>query len=171
MDKRHDHDQGFALHRARLAAHLIAQDGPVFGFDTVGDETRPASAVVGRFYTAQAADAISSPPDAKMMVYPLSGRALIVTVREIPPAPHLSWPLRQMATHSFDVDEVAPPGATSFDSYYRGLAELLERANTLLPDLRELRGAGRAASRDVSPAAAVTAPRRIRSQRRQQRRR
>lgn len=129
----------FHLDSGRLAAHILAGEGALFGFDA-DHEGGPAAAVLERFYVAQAADAIRGPLDAKAMVYPLSARALIVAVREFPaPAAHVTWPCRQVATYSFDADEIAPPGDACFEACVDGLAELLARADALLPDLHAIR--------------------------------
>ena len=66
----------------------------------------------------------------------------MVAVRELPPpADYVDWPCRQVATYSFDADEIAPPGDACFETCTDGLAELLERANALLPDFRAIRAA------------------------------
>jgi hypothetical protein len=137
--------QFFHLDSPRLAAHVLAVEGALFGFDR--GEMPPASAVADRFYTAVAAGAIGGPPDARVIVHSLDARRLIVAVREFPaPAAHVDWPCRQVATYAFDADEIAPRGDASFESSLDGLAELLERANALLPDLDAIRAADAAAS-------------------------
>jgi hypothetical protein len=142
--RRSTHD-AFELDSVCLARHLLAQEHGVFGFDC-HDSTGRAPAAVARFYVAEAAEAIRGPIDAKVHLYALNSRALIVGVRKVPPPAHLSWPLRQLATYQFDADEIAPPGDSSFKTCVAGLEELLARANALLPDLRALDGVRAAAA-------------------------
>lgn len=131
----------FHLDAGRLAAHVLVGEAALFGFDCRDDLGR-AAAVTGRFADAQAAGAIRAPEGAAVHLYPVGPRALMVAVREVPaPADYVDWPCRQVATYSFDADEIAPPGDTRFETCLDGLVELLERANALLPDLRAIRAA------------------------------
>lgn len=137
--------RSFSLDSVCLAKHLLANEHGFFGFDC-HDSSGRAPAAVARFYVAEAAGAIAGPPEARVHVYALNSRALIVAVRKVPPPAHLSWPLRQVATYQFDADEIAPPGDSSFKTCVAGLQELLARANVLLPDLRALEAAEAAAA-------------------------
>jgi hypothetical protein len=143
-------DQGaprrFHLDPGRLAARVLATEGATFGFDR-DDRIGRSAAVASRFADAQAAGAIRGPADARVVLYPLGPRALMVAVRESPaPADYVDWPCRQLATYAFDADEIAPPGDACFGTCLDGLGELLERANALLEDLDALRGAEAAAA-------------------------
>jgi len=136
----------FHLDSGRLAAHVLAEEAALFGFDCRDDIWR-ATAVTERFADAQAAGAIRAPEDAAVHLYPVGPRALMVAVREVPaPADYVDWPCRQVATYAFDADEIAPPGDACFETCLDGLAELLERANALLPDLHAIRAADAAAA-------------------------
>lgn len=138
--------QRFHLDSGRLAAHVLASEGALFGFDCREGIWR-ASAVTVRFADSQAAGAIRGPEDAAVHLYPVGPRALMIAVREVPaPADYVEWPCRQLATYSFDADEISPPGDACFETCLDGLAELLERANSLLPDLDAIRAADAAAS-------------------------
>lgn len=140
------HPRSFHLDAGRLAAHVLAEEATLFGFDCRDDIWR-ATAVTDRFADAQAAGAIRGPEDAAVHLYPVGPRALMLAVREVPaPADYVDWPCRQVATYSFDVDEIAPPGDACFEICLDGLAELLERADALLSDLYAIRAADAAAA-------------------------
>jgi hypothetical protein len=124
----------FRLYRDRLAADLIERGIEPWGFDN----QHPggfAAAVASRFAEARESGAILAPVGVKVFLYPLGSNALILALREAELPPAVGWPLRQVATVSFEVDEVACFGDESFGECCRGLEELLRRAESLMPAL------------------------------------
>jgi hypothetical protein len=130
----------FRLDRARLAAWVIEAEDELSGLD-VDDEDGPAAAVSSRFADARAAGAIDGPEDTVVNVYPVRAEGLIVAVREAELPAAMRWPMRQVATFGFEVEEVARHGDASFEGCCDALAELLDRAGRLLPELQALRTA------------------------------
>jgi hypothetical protein len=146
MSQTYRSSERFRLHTSRLAARILAAEAGLFGFDCSEDEGM-ARSITARFMEAVNAGAIIAPGDARMVVYPLGPRQLIVAVRESRILPGRSGPpARQVATCGFDADEIARPGDATFDACADGLLELTERANDLLPYLRALGRADRAAA-------------------------
>jgi hypothetical protein len=123
----------FRLDPGRLAAHSMACGAPR-GFDN----RHPggfAAAVAARFAEAWEAGAIVAPPQVRVVLYALAFDALMVAVRENDMPPGVSWPLRQVATVSFEADEVAVFGDESFAACCNALREVLRRAEDLVPAL------------------------------------
>jgi hypothetical protein len=75
-----------------------------------------------------------------MVVYALDPIAMIIAVRERHLPEGVKWPLRQLATFSFDVDEVACLGDERFSECCAAIRELVRRGNALLPELAALAG-------------------------------
>jgi hypothetical protein len=142
----HLSDDRFRLDTSRFACGIIAVESELFGFDC-REVDGIARSVTTRFMEAVRFGAILGPADAKMIVYPLGRRQLIVAVRESPILPGRDGPpTRQVATCGFDADEIARPDDASFEACADGLIALVERANGLLPDLRALGRSDRAAA-------------------------
>ena len=127
----------FRLDPGRLAAYLI--DGGIEPYGFGGQyEGGFAAAVVARFDDAWESGAILAPPGVTAVLYSLDPTTLILALRETELPPTLRWPLRQVATFSFEVDEIACFGDESFTECCSALQELLRRADALLPDLAAL---------------------------------
>jgi hypothetical protein len=135
----------FRLDRDRLAAHLIDRGIEPCGFDN-HHEGGFAAAVADRFADAWTSGAILGPPEVTATLYPLDSDALILALRERELPPTVPWPLRQVATASFDVDEVACFGDESFGECCGALAELVRRAEVLLPALAAVCSSGQQAA-------------------------
>lgn len=130
----------FRLDPGRLAADLIGRGIEPCGFDS-REEAGFAVAVAARFTQAWDSGAILAPPEVTPVLYPVGRGALILALRENDLPPSVPWPLRQISTVSFEVDEVACYGDESFGECCTALRELLRRADSLLPALRALAGA------------------------------
>jgi hypothetical protein len=126
------------LDRDRFAAQLIDHGLDPGGFE-IHHDCGFAAAVVERFEDAWGLGAILAPPEVTLTLYALGSDALILTLRERDLPPTVPWPLRQVATVSFDVDEVARFEDQSFDGCCRALEELTRRAEALLPALGAVR--------------------------------
>jgi hypothetical protein len=129
-----NHSTRLRLDSGRLAADLIGRGVEPCGFDN-HHEGGFAAAVAARFADAWEAGAILAPPEVTAVLYPLGSRALILALRENQLPPTVRWPLRQVATVSFDVDEIACFGDESFGECCNALRELLRRAEALVPAL------------------------------------
>src|SRR4029077_3411965 len=125
----------FRLDRGRLAADLIARGVEPCGFDKQhraasppppSQHTSPRRGTRGRS---------SRRTQVRVVLYALDLDALIVAVRENDLPPGVRWPLRQVATVSFEADEVADFGDESFGGCCNALRELLRRAEDLVPAL------------------------------------
>jgi hypothetical protein len=103
----------FRLDSGRLAADLIERGVEPCGFDS-RHQGGFAAAVAARFAEAWEAGAILAPPEVRAVLYRLDSSAMILALRETELPPTVRWPLRQVATVSFDVDEVACFGDESF---------------------------------------------------------
>lgn len=128
----------FRLDSARFGAGLIDRGAEPCGFDN----RHPggfAVAVAARFADAWESGAILTPPGVTVSLYPLGFSALILALRENDLPRAVEWPLRQVSTVSFDVDEVACFGDESFEECCSTLRELLRRADRLLPALAAMR--------------------------------
>ena len=136
----------FRLDCGRLAGHLIASDGERFGIDSE-DERGFAAAVATRFADAKQAGAIGGPAELEVMVYATNPHGLIVALRERELPNDRRLPLRQLATYSFDADEVACYGDERFEECCAAINELLDRANALLPSFTAMRAAERSERR------------------------
>jgi hypothetical protein len=133
-----DNQGKFTLDRDRLAEHLIETYGEPWGFDS-SDERGFAAAIASRFHDALDAKAIIGPSELQPIVYAIASDSLIVALREGELPNHLAFPLRQVATYSFETSAVACPGDQSFEECCCGLLELLDQANALLPSFAALR--------------------------------
>ncbi|HEX8959847.1 MAG TPA: hypothetical protein VF770_08495 [Solirubrobacterales bacterium] len=140
--------QRFHLDSARLAAHLVAEEDELFGFGE--HEHGHAAAIASRFRDAEEAGAIYGPPEIEVVPYAVDHETLILAIRERELPRGLPWPLRQVATLSFEASEIASFGDASFEACRAGLAELLERANALLPHLAAIGAAEAARCRSAS---------------------
>jgi hypothetical protein len=136
----------FRLDGGRLASHLIASGGERFGIDS-DDERGFAAAVATRFADAKQAEAIRGPAELEVMVYAINPHGLIVALRERELPSERRLPLRQLATYSFDADEVACYGDERFEECCAAINELLDRANALLPSFLAMRAGERRTDR------------------------
>jgi hypothetical protein len=131
----------FKLDAEPLAKLLFERTGDAFGFDQ-HHERGFAHAVRERFDDACDAGAILCPANIRVGLHALSPIALMVVVREREMPDTVKWPLRQLATVAFDVDEVGGYGDDSFAECCATIRELLRRADALLPALAMLGAAG-----------------------------
>lgn len=142
MSNATDHEtRRFGLDADRLARFLFERGEESFGIDP-RDEDGFGRAIASRFADAEEAGAIDGPEGVEVVLYPVASECLIVTVRELKIPHEVPWPLRQVATLSFDPDEVACRGDETFAECCRAIRELLRRADALLPGLRALAGSG-----------------------------
>jgi hypothetical protein len=129
----------FGFDADRLAKFLFERGEESFGIDPC-DEDGLGRAIANRFNDAEEAGAIDGPVGVRVVLYPVAEECLIVTVRERKVPHEVPWPLRQVATFSFDPEEVACRGDETFAECCRAIRELLRRADALLPGLRALAG-------------------------------
>lgn len=130
----------FRLDRERFSKHLIDGHDERFGINSAHEEGF-ARAILDRFNDAGEAGAIHGPDDFEAMLYAPAIDSLLVAVRERTLPESLRWPLRQLASFSFETSEVAVFGDESFEECCAAIEELLDRANALLPSLAALREA------------------------------
>jgi hypothetical protein len=129
----------FRLDADRLARFSFEPGDEVFGLDP-WHEGGPAAAVASRFADALAAGAVLAPPGVEPALYPIGRGSLVLGIREHHLPEGAGWPLRQVATLPFEVEEVACPADETFAECCAAIRELLRRAEALLPGLAAMAG-------------------------------
>jgi hypothetical protein len=127
--------EAFSLDHTKFREHLEREYGEPAGLDTLPDEGGLPVALAQRLKDAHDCNAIHGPHNTVVQAYPLDD-ALLISVREVEDPPEV--PLRQIATHAFQVNHIARRRDESFAACCEAIEELLTHATELLPLLRAL---------------------------------
>lgn len=142
--------EAFSLDHPKFREHLEREYGEPAGLDTLPEDGGLPVALAQRLKDARDCDAIRGPQNTVVQAYPLDD-ALLISVRERKDPPDV--PLRQIATHAFEVNHIARRRDESFDTCCAAIEEVLAHATQLLPLLRALQTGERHA--DPDPKASV----------------
>lgn len=128
----------FRLDLERFSKYLIERYAEPFGFCS-HDERGFAAAVMSRFDDAVEAQAVGGPAAVLPVVYPVGTDSLILALRDRDNPSVGGGPACQLATLSFEANEVACFGDERYSECCAGVEALLAIATSLLPSFAALR--------------------------------
>lgn len=133
-------DLRFRFNESRFAKFLLERGDVVVGIES-HHEGGFCAAVASRFRDAVEGGAIDGLPGVEPIIYAVRPDSLILAVRDASLPLGSEWPLAQVASHAFEVDEVACFGDETYTECCAAIRELVRRANRLLPPLAMLAAA------------------------------